>query len=326
MYNKISIIVPIYNVEPYIGKCVESLVIQTYPNIEILLIDDGSTDNSGKVCDSLQEKYPEKVKVIHSDNRGLSAARNIGINNSTGSMIGFVDGDDWVEKEMFETLHKLITENNADLSVCGVKYDFDNDESSLYKTDKSELCNQKEIYYNLINNNQFLGYACNKLFKRELIQNLRFDEDLFSSEDIDFCSKYARGCSKAAYNDSELYHYRQRLGSMTGDFSYSFRKLSVIKAFEGLIPIYEHYCPALTFQIKRFLLKQNLNVLGRIEISKYRDPNVKKMIIDNINRWWTPVMLDSRNSVLERINITVTRMMPSIMLRIKQFVLKRKYK
>lgn len=326
MNNKVSIIVPIYNVESYIAKCVESLVVQTYSNVEILLIDDGSTDSSGMICDSFQKLYSEKIKVIHSENRGLSAARNLGINNSSGDLIGFVDGDDWVEAEMLETLSILMHENNADLSVCGLKYDYDDGKSIVNKTTDYDICNQTSLYYNLINSRNFLGYVCNKLFKRELIGKLRFDEDLYSSEDIDFCAKYATQCSKVAYTESELYHYRQRIGSMTGEFKYSFRKLSVIKAFERLIPIYEEYCPSITFQIKRFLLKQNLNILGRIKLSKFDDQDVKNLITYNIKKWWRPVMSDSRNTISERLNILLTRVMPASTLRIKQFVIKRKYK
>lgn len=326
MNNKISIIVPVYNIESYITKCAESLVDQTYSNIEILLIDDGSTDDSGVICDSLHEIYPDKIKVVHSENKGLSAARNLGINNSTGDLIGFVDGDDWVEPEMFETLLRLMSENNAQLSVCGLKYDYNEGLDPVDKSSDYHTCDQSELFYRLINDRNFLGYACNKLFNKELLNDLSFDEQLFSSEDIDFCARYATKCNTVAYSDSQLYHYRQRLGSMTGEFAYSFRKLSVIKAYERLIPIYEQYCPKLTFQINRFLLKQNLNILGRIKISRLKDEEVKNLVKSNIKKWWNPVMTDSRNSVSERLNIVLTRIAPATMLRMKQFVLKRRYK
>ena len=116
----ISVIVPVYKVEKYLRECVDSILAQTYTNLEIILVDDGSPDNCGKICDEYAQN-DSRIKVIHQENGGLSAARNAGLDIATGKYIGFVDSDDYAELNMFEELHKRIIENNADLSICGVK-------------------------------------------------------------------------------------------------------------------------------------------------------------------------------------------------------------
>ena len=117
MQDKISIIVPIYNIENYVDKCVASMVGQTYKNLEIILVDDGSTDNSGALCDKWA-KLDERIIVLHKENEGLSDARNSGLEIATGKYIGFIDGDDWLAADMYDYLHQLITKHDGDISVC----------------------------------------------------------------------------------------------------------------------------------------------------------------------------------------------------------------
>ena len=124
---KISIIVPVYNIEKYIEKSVESLVNQTYKNIEIILIDDGSTDSSPQICDKLK-KEDTRIKVIHQPNKGVSAARNAGLDAACGDYIGFCDGDDIADKDMFEFLYNLAVSDNADIAMCEVRLVFENGE------------------------------------------------------------------------------------------------------------------------------------------------------------------------------------------------------
>ena len=117
----ISIVVAVYNVEKYISACIDSLLAQNYANVEIILVDDGSTDHSGEICDSYS-KRDKRIKVIHKENGGLSSARNVGIEMANGSLIGFVDGDDTVEKEMYEQLYTNMISTNSDISICGRYY------------------------------------------------------------------------------------------------------------------------------------------------------------------------------------------------------------
>ena len=116
---KISVIVPVYNVEKYLRKCIESILNQTFREFELILVDDGSTDSSGKICDEYALK-DSRIKVIHKENGGASSARNAGLDVAKGEYIGFVDSDDWIEMDMYGELYRLIKENNTDISVCGI--------------------------------------------------------------------------------------------------------------------------------------------------------------------------------------------------------------
>lgn len=117
----ISVIIPVYNVEEYLERCVNSVLKQTYNDLEIILVDDGSTDNSGKICDELKNK-DDRIIVIHKENQGLSASRNIGIEKATGEYITFVDSDDYILEDMYETLYKNLIRNDADISMCKYQY------------------------------------------------------------------------------------------------------------------------------------------------------------------------------------------------------------
>ena len=136
MENLISVIVPVYNVEKYLDKCINSLINQSYNNLEIILIDDGSTDNCGEICDKYALK-DNRIKVIHKKNEGLSAARNLGISISKGDYIIFIDSDDWVDKEILLKLLNLIKKYNSDIAVCDY----------LLTYDENEYIEKEEIYY-----------------------------------------------------------------------------------------------------------------------------------------------------------------------------------
>ncbi len=119
MSDTISVIVPVYNVAPYLQRCVNSILAQTYQDLELIMIDDGSTDNSGSICDELQKKDP-RIIVIHQNNQGVSAARNAGLDKCTGGYISFVDPDDWIEQNMYQDMVTAIKQKDADFAVCNV--------------------------------------------------------------------------------------------------------------------------------------------------------------------------------------------------------------
>ena len=123
--KKISVIVPVYNVERYLKRCIESIINQTYKDLEIILVDDGSTDSSGNICDEYK-KIDKRISVIHKKNGGLSDARNEGLKVVTGTYIAFVDSDDFLDLDMYEYMQKNIEKENADIVICGTKIDYDN--------------------------------------------------------------------------------------------------------------------------------------------------------------------------------------------------------
>lgn len=225
----ISIIVAIYNVAPYLKECIQSILEQTYTNIEIILVDDGSTDDSGRICESLKD---DRTKVIHQKNQGLSQARNSGIEASSGSYLLFVDGDDYISSTMVETLYNSMILENADMVI-----------SNFFRvTEKGVKIESKDpLGYEVFTPIQFLetlcgrlNYACrvvawNKLYKREIFQTIRYPkgkihEDEFVIVDI------VLECKKIVVVPDHLYYYREREGSIMKS-KWTIRRLDVVEAF-----------------------------------------------------------------------------------------------
>lgn len=164
MKERISVVVPVYNVEQYLEKCVNSIINQTYKNLEIILVDDGATDKSGKLCDELA-KLDNRIMVYHKKNGGLSDARNYGVERATGDYIGFVDGDDYIDAEMYEKLYEAIKKENVDVAECNLK---------IIYSDRVELFTEKK-YYSVYTKQEYLeeylkiekifGSACVRLIE-----------------------------------------------------------------------------------------------------------------------------------------------------------------
>lgn len=211
----ISIIVPVYKVEKYIRHCVESVLNQTYKNIECILVDDGSPDNCPRICDEFAEK-DNRIKVIHKQNGGLSSARNMGIDNAKGKYIVFVDSDDYIHPQMIEILFEKLIHENADISICNIEYVFEN--SSIQKEYispiKNEVIGRKELLEKLLQKNaSFYVVMCNKLYKKELWNNLRFPVGEIHEDEALIHDIFLK-CDRAVSVDKKLYFYFQRIGSI----------------------------------------------------------------------------------------------------------------
>lgn len=192
---KLSIIVPVYNVREFLPRCVESLLGQTVEDFEILLIDDGATDGSGALAEEYARKAPEHIRVLHVDNGGQGRARNFGIEIAKGEYLGFVDSDDWVEAEMYETLLKRAEETGADIVVC--------DFMARYADGREEYlpaCVQKHPLSSA-------GSACNKIFKRERVEDLRFPVGLWY-EDFYYSAMALLKSRRTEFITQPLYNYR----------------------------------------------------------------------------------------------------------------------
>ena len=215
----ISIIIPIYKVEDYLDQCVESVVNQTYQNIEIILVDDGSPDKSGVMCDDWAKKDP-RIVVIHKKNGGLSDARNKGFEKATGSFISYVDSDDILEHEYIEYLYQAIEEKDADFSECCFSKfsDIPNRNNSQKNIFPVSVLSQEECLIKFSNGSRpYNHYVWNKLYKRELVDNVPFAYG-YQSQDILFCCQIFCKSKKAAHIDNVLYHYRSRPGSASNLF------------------------------------------------------------------------------------------------------------
>lgn len=214
----ISVIVPIYKVEKYLNQCIESLIHQTYKDLEIILVDDGSPDKCGEICDEYALN-DTRIKVIHQKNSGVAAARNAGLRKATGEYIAFVDSDDWIKPEMFEVLKNYLELYEKDLAICG--YECYNEEGVLddkrsISTGEPELVSRKDI---IMRGTDIAGSSnltvWGRLFKAEIMQGLFFHEDLCYSDDIRFYFDYLLRINSAVYIHEAFYCFRQRAGSIT---------------------------------------------------------------------------------------------------------------
>lgn len=203
---KISIVIPVYNVEQYLKQCLDTIINQTYKNLEIILVDDGSTDNSGKICDEYALK-DNRIKVIHKENGDLSSARNAGLDIATGDYIGFVDSDDYVKLDMFEKLYNVAVKTSADLVVCNWLRGYENVwiENKIFP--EQYILNSNEALEKF-NGNMFVW---NKLFKREIIDSIHFIETY--AEDVLFTFSALKKAHKIACINENQYYYRNNPNS-----------------------------------------------------------------------------------------------------------------
>lgn len=207
MSPKISIIVPVYNVENYIQDCINSILKQDLKEIELILVNDGSTDNSGYICDEFSKK-DRRIKVIHKENGGQSSARNRGIEVAEGDFIGFVDSDDWIEKEMYETLYAKAMESEADIVACNISQYTKDSSSHLYWHDIKEQSYDKASAMKELYLNERLTFSpCNKIYKKELFVDIRFKEG-YILEDMEFAYRIMHLADKVYYIGKPLYNYR----------------------------------------------------------------------------------------------------------------------
>lgn len=214
----ISVIVPVYNVEKYIRRCVESILAQTYSDLEIILVDDGSTDSSGKICDEYQ-KDDLRVVVVHKKNGGLSDARNVGLEIAKGEYIGFVDSDDYIEPDMYKILYDNCIKYSADLAAARFIEFNSKGEKTRKLSDNIEVFSRRQMLELFIYGHkkyQVTMSVWDRLYKRELIGDLRFPIGK-CYEDIVFSTCVIAKTKVNVYIDQALYHYRLREDSITGE-------------------------------------------------------------------------------------------------------------
>ena len=229
MGEKISVIVPVYNVEQYLERCVDSIINQTYTNLEIILVNDGSTDNSGKLCDELAKK-DERIRVIHKENGGLSDARNRGIYEAESDLVGFIDSDDYIDNDMYEVLLRNLNDTDADLSMCAL-YDVYNNTPEEQVTNKEiwELSSEQAI--KMVMEAKILSVtAVNKLYRKRLFLDLKFEVGKIA-EDAFIMIKLLDKCEKIVATNVKKYYYVHRENSITTQ-KFSTKFLNVIEAYE----------------------------------------------------------------------------------------------
>lgn len=319
MNDLISIIVPVYNVEKYVEKCVTSIINQTYKNIEIILVDDGATDNSGKICDELKEK-DNRITVIHKKNGGLSDARNAGLKIAKGEYIGFVDSDDYIEQDMFETLYNINKQNDADISIVSFYELYGGKVIGVRHSKSLEIFNKIDAIKELLIDTKIQSYAWNKLFKKELFKDIEFPTNK-NFEDIATTLLLFEKANKIVLLESPKYYYVRRDDSIIGVKNYKtykdyldviydkylyldgkYKELDLYNAYNFIINMIWVYTIIVTFDLdevyKEFenhykLFEELINLYGNNIIDK----------LDNYNKSVLYMMLlnkdISRNAVKE---------------------------
>ena len=227
----ISIVVPVYNVETYIDNCVSSIMSQTYRNIEIILVDDGSTDKSGEMCENFKLK-DGRIRVVHKKNGGLSDARNKGIDIATGAYIMFVDSDDYMPTYAVEYLYELLMEYQADASIGKLEMTKDLNSKGNIKSGTNRLFNNKEAIGQLLYANLFSTSAPAKLYKMRLFKEIRFPVGKLH-EDLYTIYKVFDKAQKIVYGSNIVYFYYHRTGSITVS-KFSVKRLDAIDALNQL--------------------------------------------------------------------------------------------
>lgn len=272
---KVSIIVPVYNVERYIVRSMDSLVNQTLKDIEIIVVNDGSTDNSKKLIEIYQEKYPNKIKLVDKENGGLSDARNYGIPHATGEYIAFLDSDDYVELDTYEKMYNKAKEDDSDLVECDFIWEY----PDRKKIDTGKIYNNKK---------EMLTYArvvaWNKLIKRSLIEEhkMEFPKGL-RYEDVEFFYKMVPYYNKVSFVKETLIHYIQRSSSISNTQNERTKEIftimdNVIKYYKEN-NLYEEYKTELEYTYARLLLCSSL-----FRITKIEDAKIRKQLL---NETWT---------------------------------------
>jgi glycosyltransferase involved in cell wall biosynthesis len=252
---KISVIVPVYNTSKYLEKCIESILNQSLKEIEVICINDGSIDNSLEILEKFS-KQDRRVKVINQINKGLTATRNIGLRLAKGKYIINIDSDDWIEKDYFENIYKKAKENNLDMVISDILFDFK--DKIILKKDL-EISDEKIItgkeYMKVFFKNGGLGYSWNKLIKREIYSknNIYFNEAIFAIEDVEFITRLSYFLKKIGKINKAFYHYRQ--GENNGS------KKIILKNIDDKIVAYNS-------MLKFYTLKMEDNIIKKIKKEK----------------------------------------------------------
>lgn len=212
MQPQISVIVPVYNTEPYLKPCLDSLLAQTVPGLEILLVDDGSTDRSGAICDEYAEKDP-RLTVIHQANGGVASARNAGLEAARGEWLGFVDADDWVEPDMFSGLLELALRTGADIVQCAVVSEADGEEPRRPAAEAERVVSGGAPGFDRAAWNRYSNHNVDKLFRRSTVGPVRFSPQFPVGEDLLFNLEVLERADRVAFGTQNHYHYRQHADS-----------------------------------------------------------------------------------------------------------------
>jgi glycosyltransferase involved in cell wall biosynthesis len=254
----ISVIIPIYRVEAYLDRCVESIRSQTDTDLEIILVDDGSPDRCGEICDRYAS-IDDRIRVVHQENRGLSGARNAGLETACGEFVCFVDGDDEIDPGMLKSMEHAIRSDAYDLAICGYRRFAGNEAFPPAETgSRGEPLTEKALWEEVFG--RLNNAAWGKLYRRELIGDLRFPEGMIHGEDLIFNLRYLTHCKNGVILNAPYYHYRIREDSITRSV-FRESRFDEIKAKDAALELIKAHRPEFLETAKVYCFRARMNVL-----------------------------------------------------------------
>ena len=310
----ISVIIPVYNVSEYLERCVNSVSCQTFSDIEIILVDDGSTDDSGAVCDRLA-KSDNRISVIHKQNGGLSDARNVGCSAATGEYVAFIDSDDFISEDMLSKLYLLATENNAEIAVCGICDCYKERMTPQYKEITSFVTSGKEALRLTLEGNKMPGSVCSKLIKRSVAEKLSFRvgktyEDAFYTPDL-FMS-----VDTVAVTTESLYNYWHRSDSIT-TVPFSQKAMHAIEAYEYTFERIKDRYPEFIEVAKFRIYWAHFVVLDRILVlENYKTVPELKTVLRYLRKNWLSIAKNPYFTKARRISAVALKLSLGLYLRL----------
>lgn len=275
---EVSIVVPVYNVEAYLPQCLESIRNQSFTDWECFLVDDGSTDKSGQICEEFAGR-DSRFKVIHKENGGLSSARNAALPHLNGNFVAFVDSDDWVEPSYLSVMIDLAQKNNADIVQTGYKKDFNGFSRKKPLTRSEKIIEGEELYSELLKNSMIPSFMWNKLFRKEVITE-KFPQGK-AYEDFQALNNWIPQISRIVVSPEMTYHYRMRKGSITATKN----PKSLGDFYEGISnrwSVIEQQCPSIVNETVRidYLFRNYINIAKKLARSGIDQATCRSMIHD----------------------------------------------
>ncbi len=274
----ITVIVPVFNTQKHLSKCIDSIINQSYQNLQILLINDGSTDNSPAICDAYAER-DSRIRVIHKENKGVSSARNLGIEISTGDYISFIDSDDWLEPGAYEHLVGCIFEHKVGAVIFEYFVDYESGKSvhKAYNQLNGFMDRVKAIETTISPVNRF---AWSKIYARELIENVRFDQNIHIGEDTLFACNALGNAQSAYYTSKPLYHHVQSEVSATR-CAFNKKRFTGIEAYQRLLQLCQsNYPKIIDVALSAYI---SLVISTIVELYDARDFPDSRKIISSLN-------------------------------------------
>ena len=284
MSQKISVIIPVYNVEKYLCACVNSVINQTYKNLEIILVDDGSTDSSGEICENLAKK-DERIKVYHKSNGGLSSARNYGLDKKIGDYVFFLDSDDFIDKTCLEKLFTLSKQTSAEIASCLTKRFNNEDEidenASAFQAETEEFSRVEILENTFKKTDNYYVISCAKLFKSNLFSSLRFTEGVIHEDEF-ICHRLYGQINKFVLLKEELYFYRENPCSITG-VKYNIKRPDYLLALKDRVEYFKQYFPKLYIDFSLFFAYRAIDLY--FEVPKIKEKKAIQKRIKNIYKY-----------------------------------------